>query len=194
VVRGVRGGSGALPGAGDPVDRTRKVAVLIVNGEANHAADAQPGPTGRGQGAPGTRRRAMTCCGGRGWRNARRPVRGRACPAGVGGGGRRPRTERAAANRHAGYRIHRKLERGEIRRPGAHYRTALCAVLGAADCADLGFGNARDGVAPDPAEAGARPRPRCSPDPWCSPCAERQQAQADAHAAESECLGPVSEQ
>lgn len=72
-----------------------------------------------------------------------------------------------------------KLERGEVRWPTSQYRAALCAVLGAARPADLGFYITKDGVDPDPPE----PEPttdagKTSPQPHPAPVALADQAGA----------------
>jgi transcriptional regulator with XRE-family HTH domain len=72
-----------------------------------------------------------------------------------------------------------KLERGEVRWPTSQYRAALCAVLGAARPADLGFYITKDGVDPDPPEPElTTDAGKTSPQPHPAPVAPADQAGA----------------
>jgi hypothetical protein len=136
------------------------VSVTIVNGEAIDAAGVLPGETERGRGASTARRKNHLL------RRARLTQRS---PSGSGLAMSRPELAEAV-NAHVYATSGRivsfdanhvgKLERGEIHWPSALYRAALCAVLGAARSADLGFYITRVGVDPDPPE----PEPESEPD------------------------------
>jgi transcriptional regulator with XRE-family HTH domain len=129
------------------------VSVTIVNGEAIDAAGTLPGETEQ-DGGPSTARKTKN--------HLLRRARLRQ-PSPSGSGLAMSRQELAeAVNAHAYaasgqvVRLNAnyvgKLERGVARWPRSHLRAGLCAVLGAARSADLGFYITKDGVDPDPPE------------------------------------------
>ena len=129
------------------------MSVTIVNGEAIDAGGAVPGETEQGRGASTARKTKNLLL-----RRARLRQ-----PSPSGSGLAMSRQELAeAVNAHvyaASGRVVRlnanyvgKLERGVARWPRPHLRAGLCAVLGVARSADLGFYITKDGVDPDPPE------------------------------------------
>jgi hypothetical protein len=129
------------------------VSVTIVNGEAIDAAGALPDETERSRGASSARTTKNLLL--------RRARLRQLSPSGSGLAMSRQELAEAvnaqvyaASGRIVSFDANHvgKLERGEIRWPSALYRAAMCAVLGADRCADLGFYVTRDGVDPDPTE------------------------------------------
>ena len=154
--------------------------VTIVNGEESDAGGTRPSETERGRGA-GTGRRTRN--------DLLRRARLRKCSP-SGSGLAMSRQELAdAVNAHVYATSRRvvsfdanhvgKLERGEVRWPTSQYRAALCAVLGAARPADLGFYITKDGVDPDPPEPeSTTDAVEASPQPQSAPVAPADEAEA----------------